>query len=88
MPQTKYEEKNGLFSNRAHQAARRLLYPLIFPSSALEFEAETLLHESKRGQILDGEMAVDRVVRVKRANLHKGLNFTIQERFRRPQYAH
>jgi len=48
---------------------------------------DTLLAMSERAQILDGEMGVDRIVRVKIHNLPAPLVFTVQERFRRPEFA-
>lgn len=73
----------------AHYAARRQLYPRIFQTAEeqLSFEDVTM-GCSQRGQILDGEMGVDRIVRVTVRELHAPLVFTVQERFRRTQYAH
>jgi hypothetical protein len=63
------------------------LYPLIFdcPFENLEFK-DTLLGTSERNNILDGEMAIDRVIDVTVKSLKCPLTFTIQERFRRPKY--
>jgi hypothetical protein len=85
---TIYECDNASFSNRAHKAARSKLYPQIFnvPASSLEFE-DTLLGMNDRAQILDGEMGVDRIVRVSIRHLRAPLVFTVQERFRRPAFA-
>jgi len=88
VPATVYEQANASFSNRAHMAARTMLYPRIFrtPVERMAFE-DTLLAMSERAQILDGEMGVDRIVRVKIHNLPAPLVFTVQERFRRPEFA-
>jgi hypothetical protein len=88
MAKTVYQPENAAFSNKAHMAARRLLYPRIFrkPESMLGFE-DTLLHMGERGRILDGEMGIDRIIRVTVPSLHAPLVFTVQERFRRPQFA-
>lgn len=88
MASTLYEVKNAAFSNLAHAAAQTLLYPAIFKTDAskLKFES-TLLEDSERGAILDGEMGIDRIVRVEVEKLHQPLVFTVQERFRRKKYA-
>lgn len=88
MPATVYEQANAFFSNRAHMAARTMLYPRIFrtPVERMAFE-DTLLAMSERAQILDGEMGVDRIVRVSVYNLRAPIVFTVQERFRRPEFA-
>ena len=88
MARTLYEQDNADFSNRAHVRARDVLYPRIFNvcRERLQFE-DTLLAQSDRAKILDGEMGVDRIVRVTIHNLHAPLMFTVQERFRRPEFA-
>jgi hypothetical protein len=87
MASTVYETQNAEFSNAAHLAAQTLLYPAIFKTDAskLKFES-TLLEDSARGAILDGEMGVDRMVHVEVEKLHQPLVFTVQERFRRPEW--
>lgn len=88
MARTLYEQDNADFSNRAHMRARDVLYPRIFNvrRERLQFE-DTLLAQSDRAKILDGEMGVDRIVRVTIHNLPAPLVFTVQERFRRPEFA-
>ena len=88
MARTLYEQDNADFSNRAHMRARDVLYPRIFNvrRERLQFE-DTLLAQSERAAILDGEMGVDRIVRVTVHNLPAPLVFTVQERFRRPEFA-
>lgn len=88
MARTLYEKDNADFSNRAHMRARDVLYPRIFNArrERLAFE-DTLLAQSERAAILDGEMGVDRIVRVTVRNLPAPLVFTVQERFRRPEFA-
>lgn len=85
---TVYQPDNAAFSNRAHMAARVLLYPRIFhkPQAQLSF-VDTLLDMGERERILDGEMGIDRIVKVTVPALHSPLVFTVQERFRRPQFA-
>jgi len=89
MTQTKYEIKNAEFSNMAHLAARDLIYPKLFgvDKSQIEYDNGTLLNESEKGKILDGEMGVDRIVRVSCKTLSGKITFTVQERFRRPMYS-
>lgn len=86
---TPYDPKNADFSNKAHLLARKVLYPKIFkvPLKNLLFE-DTLLEHGKRGEVLDGEMAIDRIVKVTAfsENLRQPLTFTVQERFRKPQF--
>ena len=88
MARTLYEQDNADFSNRAHMRARDVLYPRIFNArrERLAFE-DTLLAQSERTAILDGEMGVDRIVHVTVHNLPAPLVFTVQERFRRPEFA-
>jgi len=85
MAKTLYQPENAKFSEIAHKAARKQIYPLIFKTHNLEFE-DTLLQTSDRGRILDGEMGVDRIVEVSVKTLHAPLVFTVQERFRRPEF--
>ncbi|NCB47710.1 hypothetical protein EOM81_11920 [bacterium] len=88
MTVTKYDKINASFSDAAHLAARELIYPKIFKIDAdkIRYEKDTLLHESERGKILDGEMGVDRIVKIACPTLSGELIFTVQERFRRPAY--
>jgi len=88
---TPYSQENQNFSNQAHEAAQRLIYPYVFNALSgtdifLEFES-TSLGMSDRATILDGQMAVDRIVRVFNPGFNAPLEFTAQERFRRPKFA-
>jgi len=86
---TEYEGHNADFSNAAHMAARRLIYPHVFgvDDDALQFEDTLLDGGTERERILDGEMGVDRIVRVSTDGLHAPIVYTVQERFRRPEYS-
>lgn len=86
MASTAYSNTNATFSEQAHRIAQVELYPLLFGTSRLSFES-TLLATSERNRILDGEMAVDRIVKVTVKKLHAPLSFTIQERFRKTKFA-
>ncbi len=85
---TPFEQSNADFSSRAHEAAKQKINPMLFdvPPGELAFES-TLLGTGARNDILDGEMAVDRLVKVSVPGLAAPLTFTVQERFRRPQFA-
>lgn len=86
---TPFSNDNADFTNKAHQAARWQVYPMLFrlPIDNLEFES-TLLNMGERERQYDGEMAIDRIVKVKPATFDiQPLGFTIQERFRKPKFA-
>ena len=63
---TPYSEGNQLFSDEAHLAAQTLIYPILFniPRELLKFTT-TSLSVGEKEKILDGEMAIDRLVSVK-----------------------
>lgn len=85
---TPFSQADANFSGLAHEAAKRLVYPKIFPGHEYRFEENTLMRESDMGKILDGRMGIDRVAYVRPRSMHlRGwFPFTIQERFRRPSY--
>lgn len=89
MASTIYEKSNADFSNACHELARLIIYPQLFQAHPenISYEEETLLGESERGKILDGEMGIDRILHCKVRGLNGDLKFTIQERFRKAQYA-
>lgn len=83
MSRTVYQIENANFSNVAHFAARQLLYPLIFGENLpLTFE-DTDDKKTERHNILDGEMGVDKIIKVTLNGYSAPLSFSIQERFRR-----
>lgn len=84
---TYYSENDAEKSNIAHTLARKIIYPKIFnvPQKSLVFE-DTLLSIGSREAALDGELAIDRVVGVSVDGYRQPIKFTIQERFRDPQY--
>jgi len=83
---TPYNIKNQRFSNSAHYAARKYIYPSIFGTNNLSY-TNTLLSQGEKEAILDGELGIDRIVKVSSPSFPKGLPFTIQERFRKPEHA-
>jgi hypothetical protein len=81
---TPYSLTNREFSERAHQCARANIYPEIFGvKNTLTFED---LPEDQ-AMTLDGDMGIDRHVRVHVQGLHAPFSVLVQERFRRPQFA-
>lgn len=87
MTRTLYTTANADFSEQAHRTAQATVYPDLFRChrDALGFESMPGAN-TDRAMILDGEMGVDRIVRVTVAALNGPLLFTVQERFRRPEY--
>lgn len=84
---TRFEQHNQDFSNTAHAAAQSLVYPRLFDCdrSQLEFEGASVSDGGEKA-ILDGQMAVDRLVSVTVKGLRHPIVHTVQERFRRPGY--
>jgi len=89
MSRTPYSKDNAAFSEQAHLAAQNLVYPNIFKTTRdkLTFES-TLVNDSAKGAVLDGDMAIDKIVKVAAVhNLFKHpIQFTVQERFRRMEF--
>lgn len=84
---TPIQPKNIKFSNDAHTAAQSQVYPILFNIQQCKLSFETVtIDNDPRHQILDGEMAVDRIIKVTVNKLQYPLSFTIQERFRRPEF--
>jgi hypothetical protein len=86
---TAFSQINAEFSTVAHELAVKKVYPALFGISAdrLAFDDDTLFEKGTRGQILDGAMGIDYVARVAVMSLGAPLQLTVQERFRRAQYA-
>jgi hypothetical protein len=87
---TPVTKENQKFTERVHKAARQVVYPRFFSKFGvapkdLEFES-TLLKDGgdQVHAILDGQFAVDTIVRARGEYLHQPLEFWFQERFRRP----
>lgn len=89
MTATVYQKDNANYSDKVHMLARELVYPKLFGADAanITYEADTLVGQSPLGDVLDGQMGIDRIVRVSVKGLSGALSFTVQERFRRPSYA-
>lgn len=86
---TPFSSQQKAFSDKAHLLARHVLYPSIFNVSAdkLTFEDQGDIATDARYKALDGEMAIDRLVKVTLEKFRSPLTFTVQERFRKPEYA-
>jgi hypothetical protein len=89
MPTTPYDPSQKDDSDRAHMAARTLLYPRAFKvdPSQLVFSKQEDLKTSEEWAALDGKLAIDRVVNVSTGTYRNPLRFTVQERFRQPENA-
>lgn len=87
MAKTRYQQENQDFSNEAHEAAKRIIYPEIFG----DFECiDTTLDGNKNFSWLDTRYGIDKVIKVvPKSNDLVGkqhgatVPFTVQERFRR-----
>jgi hypothetical protein len=87
MTRTPYSTDNAEFSNRCHQLAQKIIYPRLFDSAESIEYRDTLLGDSARGRVLDGELAVDRTVIVDSGTGFGSFEYYMQERFRRPRFA-
>jgi hypothetical protein len=85
---TPYCSANQKFSDAAHAAAQAAVYPDVLGCEfdSLSFESSSVGDGGDRA-ILDGQMAVDRIVSVTVAGLRGPIEHTVQERFRRPGYS-
>lgn len=88
---TPHSSTNQDFSDKAHEAAKSRIYPALFDGppmgdNGLSFES-TCMGENEKADVLDGKMAIDRIVRVGTKSLQGDIEFVVQERFRRPQYS-
>ena len=85
---TPYSVDNQAFSDAAHAAAQSALYPYVLDCDrdSLSFESSSVGDGGDRA-ILDGQMAVDRIVSVTVEGLRGPIEHTFQERFRRPGYS-
>lgn len=88
MSKTPFSDVNKDFSEAAHTNAKNSIYPKLFsmPPDSLSFEVQEDLLTSQRWSVLDGELAIDRIVKVTTIGLRSPIEITVQERFRKPQY--
>lgn len=85
---TPFSQSNQNFTDAAHEAARVLVYPQMFDceESLLSFDSSSVSDGGEKA-ILDGQMAVDRIVSVTVSGLRGPIEHMVQERFRRPEYS-
>lgn len=85
---TPFSQTNQAFSNAAHEAAKSLVYPELFNCDPCDITFDTTsVADGGQNAILDGQMAVDRLVHVTAKKLSGKITHTIQERFRRERYS-
>ena len=85
---TRFEQHNQDFSNKAHAAAQSLVYTKLFgcDQAMMAFDSASVSDGGEKA-ILDGQMAVDRLVRVTVSGFREPIEYTVQERFRRHRYS-
>jgi len=83
---TPYCLKEQKFSDSAHAAAERMVYPAIFPDCVVEYDRQSV-GDGGEGRVNDGEKAIDYVLNIKSkvVYINQKLTFTVQERWRRPK---
>lgn len=85
---TPFSDDNKDFTNVAHNAARRDIYPALFPHAHyISFVEQLDVKEDAVWSMLDGKLGIDRIAEVYGGTAAHPLTFTVQERFRRAQYA-
>lgn len=84
---TEFSQQRKDDSDRAHRIARVAIYPQWLKTDQLKFEEQKDMLTDERAAALDGEMAIDRLVKVTCPHLRRPLKLTTQERFRQPEYA-
>ena len=80
---TNFSSSNAAFSDKAHIAAQTQIYPLVFNTSSENITYETVTlsgnPDDQRSKILDGELAIDRVINVSLKTFPFPLSYTVQE---------
>lgn len=85
---TQYSNINQIFTDEAHLAAQEKIYPCLFNTTKRNMKfITTSLSGGGKDRVLDGDMAIDRIIKVKVDWFRAPLEFTVQERFRRHHYA-
>jgi hypothetical protein len=82
MARTPFEKANFDFSQVAHKAARRLLYPRMFPRCQLKYCCCDVAEENTFHYDLDKKMGIDKVILVRAPHFKEFTPLTVQERFR------
>lgn len=100
MERTEFSEANKEFTDIAHEAAKSIIYPAIFPTSTISYRTTDVVesHDEDDDDIkkqniitsfLDGCLGIDRILTVKTKVQGKYptlQTYTVQERFRRPSH--
>lgn len=87
MSVTPYSRENQAFSDLAHSIAQSQIYPYVFNCNQQDMALECVsVSTGERGKILDGQMGVDRVIRVKYGFFQSPFTHTVQERFRHVKF--
>lgn len=89
MSATPFSPKNKEDSDRAHLHAREVIYPDFFHTEAgnITYDEQRDIAHPEWGR-LDGQMAIDRLIKVTVAGYRAPITFTIQERYRNTDWAH
>lgn len=82
---TPYTMENQEFSNKAHNAAKRYIYPRIFKNDGISIR-DTIFGTGEAETILDGQLAIDRIIQIP-CKLNGTIKITVQERFRKKNHA-
>lgn len=88
MVRTKFDPEHSEFSERAHQAAVRQVYPAIFegaPDDSILVKSPSHL-ESEEDKTLDLRFKIDRIFESEFEDFRGNVPLTVQERFRNPEY--
>lgn len=86
MTRTRHDEPHHDFTNRAHRAARKQIYPYIVGVESYDrLKFEDTDFSTPEGKLLDGEHGIDRIVHCKYPYLDDFVSYGVQERFRVPK---
>jgi hypothetical protein len=84
---TPHSKANQRFTDAAHECAKAVVYPDMFGVERHQIDYTPLDGDEERARLLDTTVAVDRLFRVTVTHLRLPIPSTIQERFRRVEYA-
>lgn len=88
MVRTKFDRDHSKFSERAHQAAVRQVYPEMFdgaPEDSVVVKSPAHM-ESDEDEQLDMRFKIDRILESEFDDFRGNVPITVQERFRNPEY--
>lgn len=89
MTSTPFSAQQKEFSDQAHEIAKDVLYPKFFGvrPDQITYEKQGDLNVNPRWAALDGDMAIDRILSIKADHFRMPIRFTVQERYRTPDFA-